>query len=49
MFGGFARDVYSDLRVLDRNENKWALVNSEQPRHELPQARFSHTMVNYKN
>ena len=36
MFGGFARDVYSDLRVLDRSENKWTLVNSNQPRHELP-------------
>jgi hypothetical protein len=49
MFGGFARDIYSDMRVLDRTENRWTLIDTKQPRCELPHARFCHTMVNYKD
>lgn len=49
MFGGFARDIYNDFRILDRSENKWIMIDTKQPRCELPTARFSHTMINYKN
>jgi N-acetylneuraminic acid mutarotase len=49
LFGGFARDIYSDFRCLDRSENKWTVIETKQQRSELPPARYSHSMVNYKN
>lgn len=49
LFGGFARDIYSDFRCLDRQENKWTVIETKQSKNDIPQARYSHTMINYKN
>lgn len=46
MFGGFSRGIFNDMRVLDTQKMKWKLIaamNGE------PAARFSHSMVAYKN
>ena len=28
VFGGFSRDIYNDIRVLDLNHMKWRLLNN---------------------
>lgn len=41
LYGGFARDIFSDIRVLDFSQRKWKLFQLEQKPHE----RLAHTMV----
>lgn len=49
IFGGFSRDIFSDLRLLDQNEQKWKVIEPNQLRQEKPSARFNHSMMNYNN
>ena len=49
LYGGFSRDIFSDLRLLDQTEQKWKVIEPAQLRQEKPSARFNHTMMNYNN
>lgn len=47
-FGGFSRDVYQDMRVLDLNKKRWHIVTPENI-YDTPPSRCGHSMCIYKN
>lgn len=49
IFGGFANDIYTDFKYLDMCTNKWEVIEPGQPLHEMPHARFSHSLNQYKD
>ena len=44
LFGGFSRDLFSDVRIYDIHQKKWKLINLAQ---RGPHARFAHSMILY--
>lgn len=46
LFGGFSRDIYNDMRVLDLNKLRWRLISLP---YNKPSERFNHSMIAYKN
>ena len=48
LFGGFAREVYNDMKILDINKKKWYTVVPE-TKYEWPVQRYGHSMVLYQN
>lgn len=44
LFGGFARELYSDIRVLDKQTNAWRMIDCKGTK---PEPRFAHTMCQY--
>ena len=48
LFGGFAREVYNDMKILDINKKKWHTVVPETI-YEAPVARYGYSMVSYQN
>lgn len=57
LFGGFSRDIFNDIRVLDMNTLKWRLIHSTSQHSKatytaqqyVPSERFSHSMVKYQD
>ena len=47
VFGGFSRDTYNDLKVLNVNQSHWREVHTHS--RVIPDPRNAHTMVNYGN
>ena len=45
IFGGFSRDTYNDLKVLNISHNHWREVHTQS--RVLPDPRNCHTMINY--
>ncbi len=49
LFGGFSRDIFNDMRVLDLNVGRWRLIMSNDKKQKKPAERFAHTMVQYND
>ena len=47
IFGGFSRDIFNDIRVLDFNFGKWKAITNSGPY--IPEGRFDHSIVSYDN
>jgi len=51
VFGGFSREVFNDLRILDLNNHQWRVVDyeSSEAKNSAPSPRYCHSMVSYAN